>query len=125
VTREYGKNWPVVHNSYLVTWTEQGTAGFALLVGLYLTALWVGLTTARQLLDDRVYAISLGATCGIFAIMVDGYASFFIDEPAGLRVFWIVLALIFAAHYWTLANRRMRRATASRAVLRHVAAVST
>ncbi len=105
VTAKYGELWPVVHNSYLVTWSQQGTLGFALLLGLYASILWAGVRTARHLLDDRLYAINLGATCGIVAIMVDGMSSFFIDEAASERVFFMVAGLIFALHYWTVANR--------------------
>lgn len=109
VTLTYGENWPVVHNSYLIFWTQQGTVGFALLMGMYATVLWTGLRTARHMLDDRLYALSLGATCGIAAIMVDGIGSFFINESASLRVFWLVVGLIVAARYWTDANLPIRR----------------
>jgi putative inorganic carbon (HCO3(-)) transporter len=105
VSAKYGENWPVVHNSYLVTWSEQGTIGIAFLLGLYGCVLWTGARTARHMLDDRLFAINLGATCGIVAIMVDGIGSFFIDESASERVFFMVVALIFALHYWTQANR--------------------
>jgi O-antigen ligase len=104
VVQDYGKIWPVVHDSYLITWTEQGTIGFICLCGLYLSILYTGLMTARRLIHDVVYAINIGATCGIVAIMVDGIGSFFIDEEAGQRVFWMVAALIVAIHRWTRAN---------------------
>jgi putative inorganic carbon (hco3(-)) transporter len=109
VTAKYGEYWPVVHNSYLVTWTEQGIIGVALLVALYLSVLWTGARTARHMIDDRMYAINLGATCGIVAIMVDGLSSFFIDESASERVFFLVVGLIFALNYWTKANLAMPR----------------
>ena len=70
MTAKYGNTWPVVHNSYLITWSGQGTVGFAFLVGLYLCTLWTGIKSARHVLDDFVYALNLGATCGIVAIMV-------------------------------------------------------
>lgn len=105
VTAEYGTNWPVVHNSYLITWTEQGTVGFICLLGVYFTLLRAGLRTSRVMLDDIPYALSMGASCGIVAIMVDGIGSFFIDESAGMRVFWMVAALVVAVHDWTRVNQ--------------------
>lgn len=108
VNAKFGDLWPIVHDSYLVTWSEQGTLGLALLVGLYLAILWTGARTARYMVDDRLYAINLGAICGIVAIMVDGISSFFIDESASERVFFMVVGLIFALHYWTQANRPRR-----------------
>ena len=104
VNEVYGDIWPIVHDSYLVTWTEQGTVGFICLCGVYLSLLYIGWKTSRRLLDDLVYAVNLGACCGILAIMVDGIGSFFIDEDAGERVFWMVAALIVAINYWTQAN---------------------
>ncbi len=111
VTAKYGENWPVVHNSYLVTWTEQGSIGLALLMALYVVVLWTGARTARHMIDDRMYAINLGATCGIVAIMVDGLSSFFIDQSASERVFFLVVGLIFALSYWTNANWSMPRSS--------------
>ncbi|HEY1384573.1 MAG TPA: O-antigen ligase family protein [Dongiaceae bacterium] len=108
VTLKYGPNWPVVHDSYLITWTEQGTVGFVLLVGLYLCILWRGFCTARRVLDDRISALALGATCGIIGIMVDGIGSFFVAEPAGARVFWLVVGTIMGLDYWTRANYELR-----------------
>jgi O-antigen ligase len=112
VTATYGEIWPVVHNSYLVTWTEQGTIGLAFLIGLYACTLWTGTRTARYLLDDRLYAINIGACCGVVAIMVDGLSSFFIDESASERVFFMVVGLIFALNYWTMANRGLHAGAA-------------
>ncbi len=112
VTQEYGSIWPVVHDSYLITWTEQGTVGFTCLCALYLTVLWMGLRTSRHMLNDYAYAINLGACCGIIAIMVDGIGSFFIDENASQRVFWMVVGLIAAVHEWTRANLPPQRRSA-------------
>jgi O-antigen ligase len=109
VTLRYGPNWPVVHDSYLITWTEQGTIGFVFLVGLYLCILWCGYRTARRVLDDRISALALGATCGVIGIMVDGIGSFFVAEPAGARVFWLVVGTIMGLDYWTRANYALRR----------------
>jgi hypothetical protein len=106
VTREYGKIWPVVHNSYLITWTEQGTVGFCFLMGMYICILWTGYKTTRYFISPLLYSINIGACCGIVAIMFDGLGSFFIDESASERVFWLCVGLIFAIHYWTIANAR-------------------
>ena len=113
VTAKYGRNWPVVHNSYLVFWTQQGTVGFVCLMGLYFSTLWAGFRTARYLIDDLVFALNLGASCGIVAIMVDGIGSFFINESASERVFFMVVGLVFALHYWTRANLAARRQRAA------------
>ena len=113
VNAKYGSNWPVVHDSYLITWTEQGTVGFAFLVGVYLCILWTAVKSARYVLDDLLYAINLGAACGIVAIMVDGIGSFFVAEEASGRVFWMIVGMIFAINYWTRANRHLRQGGAA------------
>jgi O-antigen ligase len=108
VNAQYGQLWPVVHDSYLITWTEQGTAGFVFLMALYGGVLWTAAHTARRLVDDRVYAINLGAGCGVVGIMIDGFGSFFIDESASVRVFFLVVGIIYAASYWTRINAPLR-----------------
>ena len=110
VTLKYGANWPVVHNSYLITWSQQGTLGLICLLSVYGALLWTAWRAMRTLIDDRLYAMSLGAFCGIVAIMIDGLGSFFIDENAGERVFFMVAGLIYALSYWTEEQRRLRAA---------------
>jgi len=43
---------------------------------------------------------------------VDGLGSFYQRVPAPARVFWIVVGLVVAAHYWNLRNDALRRARA-------------
>jgi putative inorganic carbon (HCO3(-)) transporter len=108
VTENFGDTWPVVHNAYLIYWSEQGTVGFLLLLGLYGSVLLMGAQSARYMVDDVIYAMNLGACCGLVANMVDGIASFFIAENPSERVFFMLVALIVAINYWTMANRPAR-----------------
>ena len=106
ITEHFGETWPVVHNTYLIYWSEQGTVGFLLLIGMYGSLLWMGARSGRYMIDDVIYAINLGACCGIVANMVDGIASFFLAENPSERVFFMEAALLVAINYWTFANRK-------------------
>ena len=117
VTEFYGKVWPVVHNSYLITWSQQGTVGFFFLMGTYFCVLRTGVRTSRIYANDTLSLVNIGATCGIVAIMIDGFASFFIDEAMSARVFWMIVGTIFAIHYWTEANAPLLRARKNAATL--------
>lgn len=104
LTERFGENWPVVHNIYLIFWSELGTFGFIGLVGLLLSLLWVGLAAARNATEPMIYAILVGGMGGIGAIILDGMGSFFIRNAACGRIFWVVAALIVAAAIWQRTN---------------------
>lgn len=111
----FGEILPVVHNIYMIIWSEQGTVGFLLFLGMHANILWIAIKNLRYRgLSDRVYLISLAAACGVLAIMVDGLSSFFIKVQAFGRVFWIVVGLIVAAHYWSLRSEALRRESAQK-----------
>jgi len=74
---------------------------------MYGCVLLMGVRSSRHIGDDLIYAINLGACCGIVANMVDGIGSFFIAENPGERVFFMQVALIVAINYWAMANRRV------------------
>jgi putative inorganic carbon (hco3(-)) transporter len=104
ITEAFGRFWPVVHNTYLIVWTEQGTVGFFFFIGLHLCVLWLAISSARHFRDDVMFTMNLGCLAGFVAIMIDGMSSFLIREAAPARVFWIVVALIVAINYWNKAN---------------------
>ena len=111
----FGEILPVVHNIYMIIWSEQGTVGFLLFLGMHANILWIAIKNLRYRgLSDRVYLISLAAACGVLAIMVDGLSSFFIKVQAFGRVFWIVVGMIVAAHYWSLRSEALRRESAQK-----------
>lgn len=105
---KFGEVWPVVHNIYMLTWSEQGTLGILLFLGMHLNVIWIAIQNARRIVSDKVFMISIGATCGVLAVMLDGFASFFIRVPASGRVFWIVIGLVVAAKYWNERNTGLR-----------------
>src|SRR6185437_3182055 len=112
LTQSFGKFWPVVHNTYLIFWTEQGTIGFIFFIGLHLCVLWLAINNARYFIgDDVMFTMNLGCVSGFIALMVDGMSSFFIKMEGPARVFWIVVGLIVAINYWNKANRPPRRNT--------------
>jgi hypothetical protein len=54
--------------------------------------------------DPVLHALSVGLLGGFVAIMVDGFASFYVrHEPTG-RTFWIAAGLILAIAYWRRTN---------------------
>jgi len=99
---------PVVHNIYLLVWSEQGTIGFLFFLGLngylYLTA-W---RNAKHFYDEALYMINLGCLAGLMALSTDGMVSFFIRIDACGRVFVLVAGLIVAIHYWQDENAPIR-----------------
>jgi O-antigen ligase len=99
LTDRYGPLWPAVHNSWLLTWTEQGTLGFLLWVAVHVSVLRVGIRNLR-IRDPMVHALGVGLLAGYIAIMVDGMASFFVRTEAPGRLYWMAAALILAAGYW-------------------------
>ena len=110
----FGEMWPVVHNGYMLVWSEQGTVGFLVYLGLHASILAYAVRNlAFRGLSSKVYMISLGAACGVVAIMVDGLSSFYVRVPAPARTFWMVLALIVAAYYWNLRNDALRQRIAT------------
>lgn len=103
----YGELWPVVHNTWAVTWAEQGTIGFLLFLLMHFSILGVGLRNLR-IKDSTVHAISVGLLAGFIAIMVDGLASFYLRMDQHARVFWIVTGLLVAAGYFRQTEKNAR-----------------
>ena len=106
MTDRYGKYWPAVHNSWVLTWVEQGTIGFILLVGIHITVIRVAIRNLR-IRDPMMHALGVGLFAGFVAIMLDGLASFFIRVEGPARMFWIDLALILAVGFWRRANEEI------------------
>jgi O-antigen ligase len=102
----FGVAWPVVHNVYLIIWSEQGTIGFLLFLVLNFYLLWIGFRNFR-IAEDTLFTMNLGCLSAVLAIMTDGFGSFFFRVPPGGRVFAIVAGLIVAIDYWNKANRRV------------------
>jgi len=104
LNRLFGEAWPPVHNIYLLVWSEQGTIGFLMFIAMHISIITIAVKNLRYYINDRLFAINVGALCGFLALMVDGYASFFTRVPASGRVYWIVVGLIVAIHYWNVSN---------------------
>ena len=99
MTDFYGPLWPAVHNSWMLTWAEQGTLGFLLWVAVHVAVLRVGFQNLR-IRDPMMHALGAGLLAGFIAIMIDGLASFFVRTEAPARLYWIAAALILAVGYW-------------------------
>ena len=82
----YGVLWPAVHNSWVLTWAEQGTLGFLLWVAVHVSVLRVGIQNLR-IRDPMMHALGAGLLAGFVAIMIDGLASFFVRTEAPGRLF--------------------------------------
>lgn len=95
---------PVVHNIYLLVWSEQGTIGLILYMGFYIHLMriaWRGMATYRQ---PFLAMVNLGCLAGLFALAIDGLASFFIRNPNCGRVFFIVAAIVVVIQWWHIEN---------------------
>lgn len=103
MSNHYGRFWPAVHNTWALTWSEQGTVGFVLFVWMHLSVILVALRNLK-IRDPMMHALNVGLLGGFVAVMVDGMASFFIRVEAPARMFWIATALILAIGYWRRAN---------------------
>ncbi len=105
----FGEVFPVVHNTYMLVWAEQGTIGLLLFLGMHANILWIAVRNLRfRGLNERIYLISIASACGVLAIMVDYLSSFFIRVQAFGRVYWIVVGLLVATRYWNLSNSTVR-----------------
>ncbi len=99
---------PVVHNIYLLTWSEQGTLGMLFFIGLHIHVLRLGFRNANFFEERMLFMMNLGCLAGFIAVMADGMVSFFIRHPPGARVYWIVIALITSINYWYRENQLNR-----------------
>jgi putative inorganic carbon (hco3(-)) transporter len=104
ISERFGEDWPVVHNIYMLIWAEQGTLGLLLFLGFNLHVLRLGWRNLQRFENDVLFVINIGCVSGFLALILDGLGSFFIRNPACGRMYWIVVALIVAIHYWTKAN---------------------
>ena len=110
----FGDLWPAVHNTYMLVWSEQGTIGLFVFLALHAHIFWIAIKTLRYPgLSEKVYLLSLGAMCGVLAIMVDGFSSFYVRIAAPARTFWVVVGLLVAAYYWHVRNDALRSAARS------------
>ena len=112
VMDRYGTNLPVVHNIYLLTWSEQGTVGLALFLALNGYLLLLAWRNLKQHQDNFLYMLNIGCLGGLLALATDGLASFFIRNDACGRVFIVVAAIIVAIHYWNRDNYALSRLSA-------------
>jgi O-Antigen ligase len=103
MAERYGKYWPAVHNTWALTWAEQGTIGFLLYVAMHVSVIMVGVRNLR-IRDPMMHALGVGLLAGFVAVMLDGLASFFVRVEGPARMFWIAIALILAVGYWRRAN---------------------
>ena len=106
VVDRFGADLPVVHNIYLIVWSEQGTIGFLLFLALNAYLLVLGWRNTKYFDSDVLYMINAGCMAGMMALAVDGMSSFFIRNEAPGRVFILVAGLIVAIYYWHQTNSR-------------------
>jgi len=97
-------DWPVVHNIYLLVWSEQGTLGLILYLGFYFHLMRISLRGIGTYKEPFLALVNLGCFAGLIALAVDGLASFFIRNSNCGRVFFIVAALIVAIQWWHMEN---------------------
>ncbi len=108
--KKFGAVWPVVHNIYMLTWAEQGTLGLMLFLGMHVNILIISIRNASKMYNERLFMLSVGCACGVLAVMLDGFSSFFMRVPASGRIFWIVMGLIVACQHWNQRNAYLRQA---------------
>jgi O-antigen ligase len=95
----YGEQLPVVHNNYLIVWSEQGTVGFIAFLALQFQVIRLGLRNLK-VRHETLFAVSVGCLCGLFAMMLDWITSFSLRLDAPTRMYWVAIALLCAVDYW-------------------------
>ncbi len=106
LTDTFGAAWPVVHNIYLLTWSEQGTLGFIFFLGMFGSIFAAAIRNIQRYYSDVLFAVNLGLLCGVVALCVDGLASFYLRVAGPARMFWVIAALVFVIDNWNRANAR-------------------
>lgn len=96
------ESWPVVHNSYLLVWVEQGTVGFVIWMWLHISVIRIGVRNL-SIRDPTLHALNVAFLIGFIAIMFDGLVSFFDRLQQGILI-WIYAGFIFALAYWRYEN---------------------
>ncbi|MFT4712014.1 MAG: putative inorganic carbon (HCO3(-)) transporter [Candidatus Azotimanducaceae bacterium] len=96
------EDWPVVHNSYLLVWVEQGTVGLVIWMWLHIAVIRIGVRNLR-IRDPTLHALNVAFLVGFIAIMVDGLVSFFDRLQQGIFI-WIYASFIFSLAYWRYEN---------------------
>ena len=91
---------PVVHNIFLIVWSEQGTVGLLIFLAMHAYLVMLAWRNAKHFKPDVLYMANAGCIAGILAILVDGLASFFIRNDAPARAFFLVVGLLVAIYYW-------------------------
>ena len=107
LSQHFGDIWPVVHNIYLIIWSEQGTVGMILFTATYISLFFVGFRNMKHLVDERMYMLNLGCVAGMFSTVIDGMSSFYLRNTQCARCFWLVAAMCVAISYWQKANARL------------------
>jgi O-antigen ligase len=106
----FGDMLPAVHNTYMLVWSEQGTVGLFLFLGMHAQLFWIAIKMLRYGgLSERVSMVGIAGACGVLAIMIDGISSFYLRIHAPARTFWVVAGLVVAAYYWHVRNHELRR----------------
>jgi len=97
----WGKLFPVVHNTYLLWWSELGIVG----LGLHLLVwAWMIVIAVRnlKLKDKTLFVLNAACLGGLIAFVPDGFFSFSIRMGAILRLYWVMAAITMAIHYLRL-----------------------
>jgi putative inorganic carbon (HCO3(-)) transporter len=100
VLDKFGDDLPVVHNIYLLVWSEQGTIGLILFLAFNYHLMLMAWRGVAHYTHPFLAVVNLGCMAGMLALLADGMASFFIRSPNCGRVFFIVAALIVAIDIW-------------------------
>jgi O-antigen ligase len=104
MTKKYGEFhwWPVVHSTWLIVWSEQGTLGLLVFLWLHVKVIRAGIRNFR-IRDPTLNALGVGLLCAFVAIMLEGATSYFLRTQSALAV-WSLVALIVALDHWRVAN---------------------
>ena len=94
-----GDRAPVVHNIYLLVWSEQGTVGFLLWMTILIVIYRMWFRNLRCK-DEVLLAVNMGAMAGITAALTQGFLDWGLRQSQVLRVFWTLVGLIAAVYYW-------------------------
>jgi putative inorganic carbon (HCO3(-)) transporter len=100
VIDQFGDDLPVVHNIYLVVWSEQGTVGLLLFLAFNYHLMLIAWRGVKNYTHPFLTMVNLGCMAGMLALLADGMASFFIRNPNCGRVYFMIVALTVAIDLW-------------------------
>lgn len=96
--RSYSYWIPPVHNIYYLWWAETGLIGLAVHLAMW-GAIMLRAWRNLRVQDETLFMVSLACLGAMVAFAVDGFMSFSLRVNQPQRLFFVLAAMVYAAHY--------------------------